>query len=370
MNAPAGQIGKYPIMPVVHAAKRRSFTSISNDLAENPLLSFTARGLALYLLAKPPDWNISIIDLQKRGGCPKAKLRQAMIELEKAGYLVFYRAFEGRGKMRSFWQVFETAVDEQGRSRSFENVAAKWLSSPLKSFDVGSSDVSRRDIVNTHVVNTHETHDSQIGEESPNTPLWRDSAQAVLLPFSPSPLTSNNESTDRDPPPVQATGNDSFAGGAGSGGILPQVARGGVDGGCGGLTPQAPLKMQRRANSAQMRAPVKAKPDPDPRASHPAIAAVRDLAKRFPDKILWDKIIELIGDKPDADRLKSCFMEHVERGFNKNSWKWVTEWYGTGIPQNSATQRKTRNLDHLMKGIADYGKTVERGKRESSGILE
>lgn len=69
----------------------------------------------------------------------------------------------------------------------------------------------------------------------------------------------------------------------------------------------------------------------DPRRTHPAIVAVRDVLRRFPDKDFWDKIIDRFGESPDSEKLLACFLEWKERGYNPNSLKWLN-WYFQGIP--------------------------------------
>lgn len=71
---------------------------------------------------------------------------------------------------------------------------------------------------------------------------------------------------------------------------------------------------------------------PDPRTSHAAIQTCRTVTNRYPPKELWDKLIQVLGDSPNATLLVECRTEWVERGYNRNSWKWATDWYLTGVP--------------------------------------
>lgn len=79
----------------------------------------------------------------------------------------------------------------------------------------------------------------------------------------------------------------------------------------------------------------------DGRSSHPAIQAVRSLMRRYPDKSLYEKIIKRLGDKFDGDKLRGCWQEWVERGNNKNSYKWLN-WYFDGIPVHYTEQKTSR----------------------------
>jgi hypothetical protein len=71
----------------------------------------------------------------------------------------------------------------------------------------------------------------------------------------------------------------------------------------------------------------------DPRSKSPAIQACRNLVNRYPDLTLYDRIIGALGERPDIAKLKACRVEWLERGFNPTSWKWVTDWYPGGIPE-------------------------------------
>lgn len=78
----------------------------------------------------------------------------------------------------------------------------------------------------------------------------------------------------------------------------------------------------------------KQKAPPDPRSSHPAILTCKSLMSRYPDKSLYDQLIQVIGDEPNEEQLKLCRQEWVKRGFNPSAWTWALDWYRDGIPQN------------------------------------
>ena len=88
-------------------------------------------------------------------------------------------------------------------------------------------------------------------------------------------------------------------------------------------------------------APKRANPRSDTRSKTAAIQcayAVND--RKYPPLALFDRLIEILGDRPDGPKLRKCREEWVERGYNPASWKWATEWYVTGIPaKNGAGAR-------------------------------
>ena len=83
------------------------------------------------------------------------------------------------------------------------------------------------------------------------------------------------------------------------------------------------------------------KAEADPRSQHPAIAAMRVVMERFPDKHVWDGLISVLGQTPDVDKLHACYVEWIGRGYNKNSIKW-TDWMKTGIPTGNGKRQAPR----------------------------
>lgn len=69
----------------------------------------------------------------------------------------------------------------------------------------------------------------------------------------------------------------------------------------------------------------------DPRSQHPAVQLARGVAGKYPPKELWDDVIAILDVLPDENRLVACRKEWVSRGYNMNSWRWLTEWYVKGI---------------------------------------
>ena len=63
------------------------FTQIPNDWLRDTRLSLTAKGLLAQLLTHSDGWNVSIQSLAKANKCGRDRIRSAVVELEKSGYL-------------------------------------------------------------------------------------------------------------------------------------------------------------------------------------------------------------------------------------------------------------------------------------------
>jgi hypothetical protein len=63
------------------------YTVIGNEAAQDSSLSWKARGLLVYLLSLPRDWNIRLSELARHATDGIDSTRKAMDELLNAGYI-------------------------------------------------------------------------------------------------------------------------------------------------------------------------------------------------------------------------------------------------------------------------------------------
>jgi hypothetical protein len=75
----------------------------------------------------------------------------------------------------------------------------------------------------------------------------------------------------------------------------------------------------------------------DERAMHPAIAACRALAERYPLKRDWDHIIEILGDDFDVDRLCDAHAYWARNGWRPDNWTGILDYYVRGVPRERQT---------------------------------
>lgn len=74
------------------------YLAISRTVAQDRRLSYEARGVMLYLLSKPNDWEVRPADLEQ-DGCKRDKVYRILAELKEYGYLVRERARTADGRM-------------------------------------------------------------------------------------------------------------------------------------------------------------------------------------------------------------------------------------------------------------------------------
>jgi hypothetical protein len=98
------------IVRVVHN-RTTQYVVIDKALAESDALSFAARGMMLYLLAKPDDWLVRMADLERASnGLGEQATRTIFTELEAAGYVVRTKTRTNGGLWRYETTVYETPV--------------------------------------------------------------------------------------------------------------------------------------------------------------------------------------------------------------------------------------------------------------------
>lgn len=94
---------------IIHGPRpERDFTIIPNAVLRDELLSYRARGLLVYLLSQPPDWQVSSARLSLESGEGRDAIRRALRELIDVGYLNLTREQDAGGRWLSHYTVTAT----------------------------------------------------------------------------------------------------------------------------------------------------------------------------------------------------------------------------------------------------------------------
>lgn len=97
-------------MTIIRSKRDRNFSIIDNNLIDNSSLSFKARGLLIYMLSKPDDWQFYTSELAKHSSKEGiAAIKSALHEIEKAGYLIRQKKRQNDGKFNGIdWKLVDT----------------------------------------------------------------------------------------------------------------------------------------------------------------------------------------------------------------------------------------------------------------------
>lgn len=96
--------------------------------------------------------------------------------------------------------------------------------------------------------------------------------------------------------------------------------------------PTPAIKEERSEEHSETREPRSRSSQADPRSSHPAIMALREVTGRYPAKEIYDDMIATIGDMPDLDRLRKVNSAWIANGFKPTNYAGIVDWYHHGIP--------------------------------------
>lgn len=83
---------------IFKGSRRRGFTTVYREVAQDRRLSLKARGLFLLLQSLPEDWKYTISGLATLAGTGKDQIRSGLAELLQVGYLVKEQSHDEGGK--------------------------------------------------------------------------------------------------------------------------------------------------------------------------------------------------------------------------------------------------------------------------------
>ncbi len=88
-------------MPIIRIPKnsKNPFFMMDNNTINNSKLSLQATAVLTYLISKPDNWHVRILDIVSHFTNGECSVRSAMKELVAAGYIVHKRVYRKNGKM-------------------------------------------------------------------------------------------------------------------------------------------------------------------------------------------------------------------------------------------------------------------------------
>ncbi len=163
-------------MPVFRVERNTGYTVMSNHHLRNKELTLKAKGLLSQMLSLPEGWDYTLAGLARINREKIDAIREAVKELEKAGYIVRSRERAGKGRLRGG----ENFINEKPKPpiRVLPTLENPILEKPTQEKPMLENpmqlnkDISKTDLENTDLINN-----GSIPIHSPN----------------PSPLTSAAE---------------------------------------------------------------------------------------------------------------------------------------------------------------------------------
>lgn len=99
--------GRFYPVTTIRVAKRDRFTTLDRRTVNDGRLSFRARGVLLWVLDKPDDWETNSTAIAEAGLEGRDAVRTALNELSALGYLNRQKLQDKAGKWRTEWTMHE-----------------------------------------------------------------------------------------------------------------------------------------------------------------------------------------------------------------------------------------------------------------------
>ena len=170
-------------MAVFRVERNKGYTVMSNHHLRNKELSLKAKGLLSQMLSLPEDWDYTLAGLSFINREKIDAIREAIKELERAGYIVRSRERDEKGRLRGTdYVIFEQpqtspvsdlpTLDNPTLEKPTQEKPT--LENPTQlNKDIQKTDLPKKEKLNTYLSNTH-----SIPILSPNpSPLGDDAAE-------------------------------------------------------------------------------------------------------------------------------------------------------------------------------------------------
>ena len=136
-------------MAVFRVERNRGYTVMSNHHLRNRDLTLKAKGLLSQMLSLPDNWDYTLAGLSHINREKIDAIREAVRELEKAGYIVRSRERDEKGRLRGAdYIIYEQPQPPVSDLPTLENPTQL-------NKDISRTDLSKKEKSNTDLSNTH-----------------------------------------------------------------------------------------------------------------------------------------------------------------------------------------------------------------------
>ena len=146
-------------MAVFRVERNRGYTVMSNHHLRNRGLTLKAKGLLSQMLSLPDNWDYTLAGLSRINREKIDAIREAVRELEKAGYIVRSRERDEKGRLRGAnYIIYEQPQLPVLDLPTLENPTLDnpTLENPTQlNKDISRTDLSKKEKSNTDISNTH-----------------------------------------------------------------------------------------------------------------------------------------------------------------------------------------------------------------------
>ena len=176
-------------MAVFRVERNTGYTVMSNHHLRNKELSLKAKGLLSQMLSLPEDWDYTLAGLSHINREKIDAIREAVKELEKAGYIVRSRERDEKGRLRGAdYVIYEqpqpkepeaATSSEQPPTSDLPTLEKPTLENPTQlNKDISSKEQSITDLSSTHSIPFHSLNPLPYEQDEAATPPERKRTEA------------------------------------------------------------------------------------------------------------------------------------------------------------------------------------------------
>jgi hypothetical protein len=132
-----------------------SFVTVHKNFIHDDNLSWKAKGILLYLLSRPDDWQVYETEIVKHSSDGLSGLKSGIKELEQVGYIQRNRKRDDKGRLKEY----EYLVYEQPNHIRFSNVGKT---------NVGNSYIGKTNVGESHTTNNNSTNNDLTNNNNTN----------------------------------------------------------------------------------------------------------------------------------------------------------------------------------------------------------
>lgn len=157
-----------------------NFVTVHKNFIHDPNISWKAKGILLYLLSRPDDWQVYEKELEKHSLDGRDSLKNGIKELETTGYIVRTRKRDDKGRLREY----EYSVYEQPNQNGLSNVGLSNVGKTNTGLsNVGKHVPTNNDFTNNELTNNNNTdNDSSSTQPSPFD-FYQENGFGMLKPY-------------------------------------------------------------------------------------------------------------------------------------------------------------------------------------------
>ena len=178
-----------------------NYTTIPNELVNDSMMTWKAKGIFLYLASKPDNWHFSMEQISSMATDQMAALKSGIKELETLGYLKRERIFGDGGKIIGWrWTILTPSINHQTENTPDGNPIG-W-----KTMRYNNTDSTKTEISNTEHTKYIQATDHFVklwnykhGTNVKLTPDKERQVKARLKVFTPEEIQQAIENRSRDP---------------------------------------------------------------------------------------------------------------------------------------------------------------------------